>query len=148
MNMKNIKLCILNVILPLLAGFIYYYLFCPDVILIAKIDSILKVKYHIQIPNTNFMVRFVRFYLLDALWAYALMFCLFIILGNTLTELKKSIVISVGLSIVMELLQLLNVVVGTFDICDIFVEIVAIFIASIIIIKHIKEERDYEKQRS
>ena len=48
----------------------------------------------------------------------------------------------------MELLQLLNVVVGTFDICDIFVEIVAIFIASIIIIKHIKEERDYEKQRS
>lgn len=89
MNMKNIKLCILNVILPLLAGFIYYYLFCPDVILIAKIDSILKVKYHIQIPNTNFMVRFVRFYLLDALWAYALMFCLFIILGNTLTALKK-----------------------------------------------------------
>ena len=48
--MKNIKLCILNVILPLLAGFIHYYLFCPDVILIAKIDSILKVKYHIQIP--------------------------------------------------------------------------------------------------
>lgn len=94
------------------------------------------------------MVRFVRFYLLDALLAYALMFCLFIILGNTLTALKKSIVISVVLSIVMELLQLLNVVVGTFDICDIFVEIVAIFIASIIIIKHIKEERDYEKQRS
>lgn len=112
MNMKNIKLCILNVILPLLAGFIYYYLFCPDVILIAKIDSILKVKYHIQIPNTNFMVRFVRFYLLDAL-----MFCLFIILGNTLTALKKSIVISVVLSIVMELLQLLNVVVGTFNLC-------------------------------
>lgn len=146
--MKNIKLCILNVILPLLAGFIYYYLFCPDVILIAKIDSILKVKYHIQIPNTTFMVRFVRFYLLDALWAYALMFCLFIILGNTLTALKKSIVISVVLSIVMELLQLLNVVVGTFDICDIFVEIVAIFITSIIIIKHLKGERDYEKQRS
>lgn len=94
------------------------------------------------------MVRFVRFYLLDALWAYALMFCLFIILGNTLTALKKSIVISVVLSIVMELLQLLNVVVGTFDICDIFVEIVAIFITSIIIIKHLKGERDYEKQRS
>lgn len=94
------------------------------------------------------MVRFVRFYLLDALWAYALMFCLFIILGNTLTALKKSIVISVVLSIVMELLQLLNVVVGTFDICDIFVEIEAIFIASIIIIKHLKGERDYEKQRS
>lgn len=86
--------------------------------------------------------------MLDALWAYALMFCLFIILGNTLTALKKSIVISVVLSIVMELLQLLNVVVGTFDICDIFVEIAAIFIAPIIIIKHLKGERDYEKQRS
>ena len=141
MNIKNIKLCILNVILPLLAGFIYYYLFCPDVILIKKIDSILKVKYHIQIANTNFMVRFARFYLLDALWAYALTHCLFIVLGNTLTALKESFVISVVMSVTMELLQLFNMVVGTFDICDIFVEIAAVFIASIIIIKHLKGEK-------
>lgn len=143
---KKIESCFLNIVFPLLAGFIFYYLFCPDVIAIEKIDTILKIKYHVQISNTNLIIRFMRFYLLDALWAYALTHCLFVILGNTLVALKESVAISIIMSFTMELLQLFHAVAGTFDIYDIAVETVAVFIASIIIIQHLKGEKENEKQ--
>ena len=146
MNKKNVRRCFLNIVFPLLAGFVFYYLFCPDVFMVEKIDTILKIKYHVKIPNTNLIIRFFRFYLLDALWAYALIHCLFIILGNTLVALKESIAISIIISVVMELAQLFHVAAGTFDVCDIIVEMSAIFIASIIIIHQLKGEKDNEKQ--
>lgn len=146
MNKKNVRICFLNIVFPLLVGGVFYYLFCPDVVVVEKIDTTLKIKYHIKISNTNLIIRFFRFYLLDALWAYALTNCLFVILGNTLVALKESITISILMSIAMELAQLFHVAAGTFDVCDIIVEIFAIFIASIIIIHHLKGEKDNEKQ--
>lgn len=142
----KIKPFIFHVAIPIFLGFAYYYLFCPDVIIIKKIDCMLKFGFHIEIKNDNLIFNIIRCYLLDALWSYSLTHCLFIIIGNTSNAIKKSIVISVLMSVTLELLQLTHIIDGTFDIFDIFVEITAISIASITIIILIKGETQNEKE--
>ena len=142
----KVKIFVFNVFIPILIGFTYYYLFCPDTMVVKKIDAIFAFRYHIKIPNSNLVFKFIRNYLLDAIWSYSLTNCLFIILDKTLNAHKKSIILSIFLSVIMELLQLTNIVKGTFDIFDIIVEVIAILLASIIIGKCLKGENKNEKE--
>lgn len=132
MRNKRKRVELLNVILPLLFGGIYYYLFCPDVAIIKKLDSLLGCAYHLQ-PLKFAIFSYIRFYLLDALWAYALFNSLYMILGNNSNALVLCTVISLTVSLIMELFQMLGIAMGTFDICDIVIEFVAILIALVII---------------
>lgn len=139
---EQTKMCVLHVVLPLMIGFIYYYLFCPDIVIIKKIDLLIGKRYHIQLPQ-NITLLFFRYYMLDALWAYAMTHCFHLILGNN--AIWYSIGLSIVMSITMEVLQLLKVATGTFDIMDIMIEIFAISIAMIIIINQTKGDKKNEK---
>jgi len=87
-------------------------------------------------------MRFVRNYLLDMLWGYALVFALSLFTGNNTAEIRKIFIIAVIFSAVMEILQLTSIAKGTFDVFDIIVEFLAEVTAVFIIKKHYSEEEE------
>lgn len=118
---------LLNVIAPVLIGAIIYYLFFPEAVFVRLIDNLLGSSYHIPVNVDNILIKLIRFYLLDFLWAYALMSAVILIFKND----SRVFVIILIFEIVLELIQLLPSIRGTFDVCDIGIEI----FASIFVIK-------------
>ena len=118
---------LLNVIAPVLIGAILYYLFFPEAVFVRIIDNLLGSSYHIPVNVDNILIKLIRFYLLDFLWAYALMSTVILIFKND----SRVFVIILIFEIVLELIQLLPSIRGTFDVCDIGIEI----LASILVIK-------------
>lgn len=118
---------LLNVIAPVLIGAILYYLFFPEAVFVRLIDNLLGSSYHIPVNVDNILIKPIRFYLLDFLWAYALMSAVILIFKND----SRVFVIILIFEIVLELIQLLPSIRGTFDVCDIGIEI----LASIFVIK-------------
>ena len=118
---------LLNVIAPVLIGAILYYLFFPEAVFVRLIDNLLGSSYHIPVNVDNILIKLIRFYLLDFLWAYALMSAVILIFKND----SRVVVIILIFEIVLELIQLLPSIRGTFDVCDIGIEI----LASIFVIK-------------
>ena len=118
---------LLNVIAPVLIGAILYYLFFPKAVFVRLIDNLLGSSYHIPVNVDNILIKLIRFYLLDFLWAYALMSAVILIFKND----SRVFVIILIFEIVLELIQLLPSIRGTFDVCDIGIEI----LASILVIK-------------
>lgn len=131
--MKNNKVfLILNILIPIVVGTIIYYLISPEVIFVKEIDAFMGAGFHITCMWENPLVRFVRNYMLDMLWGYALVFALYFVLGNNTAELWKIFIIAIAFSATMEALQLTPIISGTFDVFDImaefFSETVAVFI--------------------
>ena len=118
---------LLNVIAPVLFGAILYHLFFPDAVFVRLIDNLLGSSYHIPVNVDNILIKLIRFYFLDFLWAYALMSAVILIFKND----SRVFVIILIFEIVLELIQLLPSIRGTFDVCDIGIEI----LASILVIK-------------
>ena len=121
------EVILLNVIAPVLFGAILYYLFFPDAVFVRLIDNLLGSSYHIPVNVDNILIKLIRFYFLDFLWAYALMSAVILIFKND----SRVFVIILIFEIVLELIQLLPSIRGTFDVCDIGIEI----LASILVIK-------------
>lgn len=139
MNKKYNILIVINCVIPLLIGTIFYYLFSPNVIFVRNIDEILECGIHFNISlENNWILKYLRFYVLDMLWAYALIFALFFIVGdNNTANLRKIFLIAYLFSTIMEILQLTPLVEGTFDFLDLFfelgAEIIAVFIIKILL---------------
>lgn len=132
----NKKIFLLNIIIPIVIGTSIYYLLSPQVIFVKKIDSILGINFHFTyVISQNVIFQLIRYYFLDMLWGYALVFALFFILDNNTAELLKSFVIACSFSTTMELLQTTPFAKGTFDVYDIIVEFLAEVFA-VFIIKH------------
>lgn len=133
----------MNILAPILIGAAIYYVISPNVIFVQHLDSLLGKGIHINTVSLNLsIVRFVRNYLLDMLWGYALVFALFLFTGNNTAEIRKIFIIAVIFSAVMEILQLTSIAKGTFDVFDIIVEFLAEVTAVFIIKKHYSEEEE------
>lgn len=138
---RNAKVfIILNFTVPILCGAVIYYLLSPDVVFVKLIDGIVGRGVHFtSVLRDNCVVQFVRFYFLDMLWGYALIFALYFIIGNNMARLKKSFIVTFVFSTSMELFQLIVPAGGTFDIFDIIfeflAEIIAVFIIKIILLR-------------
>ena len=138
---KNIAFLIINILVPLLLGTLNYYFISPDVIFVKRIDTFIGNGIHFNnIDNKLWIIKFVRNYLLDMLWGYALVFALKLIFNNNAADTLKIFVIAVAFSAVMEILQITPIAQGTFDVLDILVEILAEVTAVFIIKKHFLEE--------
>ena len=141
MRRHNKVLILLNFTVPLFVGAIIYYFLSPDVIFVKVIDEIIgeRVNFTSLLEN-NFVVKFVRFYLLDMLWGYALVFALYFILGDNTAKLKRIFFIAFVFSTSMEILQLTPLAEGTFDFADILFEflseVFAVFIIKILMRRH------------
>lgn len=112
---------ILNVMIPLIVGAVIYYVFFQETIFVRLIDDIFGLGYHMSLNFENVFVRLIRFYLLDFLWAYAMMSFVLWSFGTD----RKTVIGIVLFEIVMETIQLFPFVKGTFDVCDIGIEIAA-----------------------
>lgn len=133
MEGNNIKSIVANIIIPIIIGATIYYLTVPNVIFVRYIDDFFGICFHINYLSTkNVIIIFLRNYLMDMLWGYALVFSVFFVLGNNKADIMKGFVIAFAFSVVMEILQLLPACKGTFDMFDIvfmfFAEVAAVFI--------------------
>lgn len=136
-----------NVVIPILAGSLFYYITSPDVIFVKNIDRIMGTGLYVGVENT--FVRIVRSYVPDMLWAYALVFSLVAVTGNRTADVWKMSALAGAFSIIMEVLQLTGCIRGTFDVMDIIVEIIAELMAVFIIKRHDNDMRrkSYEENQ-
>ena len=133
---RNKVFLLANMIVPILTGAVIYYVTSPDVIFVRQLDTILGMRVHMyDISYHSTIVRFIRYYALDMLWGYALVFALYFILDNNTASLFKIFVIAYVFSVIIEILQLISFVKGTFDVFDLVVELIA-EIAAVFIIKN------------
>ena len=136
MECRNKVFLFANMIVPILTGAVIYYVTSPDVIFVRQLDTILGMRVHMyDISYHSTIVRFIRYYALDMLWGYALVFALYFILDNNTASLFKIFVIAYVFSVIIEILQLTSFVKGTFDVFDLVVELIA-EIAAVFIIKN------------
>lgn len=118
LEQDNVKrfFVILNVMAPLIVGAVIYYVFFEETI----------------------FVRLIRFYLMDFLWAYAMMSFVLCSFGT-----DRKIVIGIVLfEIMMEMIQVFPFVKGTFDVCDIGMEIAADILVILLFRRRLKNEKD------
>lgn len=136
---KRIKkiILIINVVLPILAGSLTYCFIAPDVLFLNNIYSRFVQTQNISLDiYSNVFLKITRFYLMDYLWGYALIFALYYAFGLNKSALKYIYSLAVIFSVVMEFIQLAPIVKGTFDLFDIAVEITAESLAIFIIKKN------------
>lgn len=129
---KKILFYLINTALPLTAGLIIY-LFCYKG---TYINTVFSQLFEFELPyfhGYNFIYRFITCWACDILWAYSLTFSLHFCFKDFKNSLLISVVFSALLAIIIEILQLLGVIRGTFDLLDIIFEISAIGFAVIII---------------
>ena len=122
-----------NIIIPIISGAVIYYLISPEVIFVKWIDGFVGNGLHISGINTNnIILGFIRNYFLDMLWGYALVFALFLAIGNNAADLIKTFLIAFLFTTAMEIFQITSIAMGTFDVWDIVAmfsaEIIAVFI--------------------
>jgi len=138
---SRLTIFILNVIIPIFFGVVFYFMSSPDVIFVKWSRQIWDKNLYMGINSENPVFIFARYYLLDMLWAYALVFTLWLIDDNKEGATRKNLLIAFGFSIVMEVLQLTPFVSGTFDVFDIVAEFVAEF-AAFVISKNWRKENE------
>lgn len=116
--------------LSLLTGCLLYILFRKDIIgfQILDIQQELLNSYYIGINHENIIYYFVAFCLGDGLWFLSLLL-IQIELGQKAVSYSKYILItSILLPFILEFLQMLNIINGTFDIIDVLTYLLVIFI--------------------
>lgn len=140
---KNLLL-FFNISFPLLIGLAIYVFCYQNTYINTTIENILG----FSLPYFYFDNAFHRFltcWACDILWAYSLTFALFFCFKNFNKSLLIVCMLSGLFSLVIELLQLIGIINGTFDIWDIIMEFIAILIAVIILKKEFsKWKKSYQ----
>lgn len=117
---------IVNILFPILLGGIIYYLLCPNVVFVKRIDTITNLNIHFIVQfDSHPILKFIRYYMLDMLWAYSLTISLAYLLRKEATILF----ILILFSFFIESLQYINFAMGSFDLFDVFFEIITGIIA-------------------
>ena len=132
---------LVNTLLPLLFGLFIYILYRPDTYISSVFLRILNTS---GIPSEQLSARsaFLRFYLCDILWAYALTFTISFLLGQLKKELFLTAAICVAFEGMIEFMQKWQIIRGTFDWIDLLSEALAtMFAISMIIYFTIKQRR-------
>ena len=119
MKERSVVFYIIHVFVPLTLGCLIYYVFCPDVYFVDVIDRIIGSGFHIKIATDYLFVKLI-----------SLTFAVFGIAGCVF---YREILLAgvIGFEILMESLQAVSEILGTFDSWDIFLEV----ITSVIIFK-------------
>lgn len=147
-NRNSIFLFCVNVIGVLFFAGLFYVIFAPDVYLVHKLAQVPVISEMIdglwsfadldgiKSFRESILFLFVRNYMLDAAWSYALVFTFYMLFSNEARGMWIAFVIGCTWGIAMEVGQLLGWLSGTFDILDIVVEILGAMLALWIIQMH------------
>ena len=140
---KRNGLLAVNIIIPLICG-LFIYLTKEESTYLSRFlhvfRSLLPVIRYPQIISN---------YACDFLWTYSLFFCLRLTLGDKLKGEHNLTVITLTsvVAIILETMQLIKSVPGTFDLLDILVELVAVTIAFLVTTLIERRFKYYEEKR-
>lgn len=128
---NDIVFAVLHTLIPLSIGIGIYILVRPDTY-IAKLcitwNPWLTQICSLDLEKAGLVYVFLRNYACDMLWAYALAIGL-LWYGRLIGEKQwQSILTAIGFGILMEGLQILPTIPGTFDVYDVAAEVFAIFV--------------------
>ena len=126
-NCKKYLFLIFNTVVPLTSGLAIYFFMKSGTF----INTFSGIDFH-YVPKTVLGLFIVNWFC-DFLWAYALVFAVYTVLSPFKSKLLFSCVISVLLGLILEIMQGVNILSGTFDWWDIIIEFVAIVTATIIL---------------
>lgn len=123
----------MTVLLPLIIGATLYYIYCPEVWFVQKVDYLFGIE-HVRIAHkSGGIYRLIRNYFFDFIWGYTLANATYIIFNNNAKPMIVCLAIPTLLGTTMELLQLFNLAQGTFDVWDIAAEILGASLGAFII---------------
>ena len=125
----------LNVIVPLIMGMLMYLAVSQEVVFIKLINELLGYSSNGGMIRKSVVVTESRYYLPDMLWGYSLIFALFFVCGKRQSTLPSIFILAGVFAAIMESLQLISAIPGSFDLMDIVVEIAACLLAVFIIKK-------------
>jgi hypothetical protein len=128
MKKKELLFYLLNITIPLLIGTYIYIRYSPDVIFVGYLNNFIELK----AKELNSVTLFLRNYLCDFCWSYSLAFSISFIYYENFS-LVHSILIPATIGIAIELLQLIGLIDGTYDLFDIFVELLATLLCFMIL---------------
>lgn len=117
----------------MLIGGLMYYLCCPDVLFVKALDSIIGTGFHIMPDTSVAVIRIIRYYLFDVIWANSLTVLVFALLGDSVSDKRYVLAVLIIFEVLMESIQLIPGINGTFDVFDIAAEI----LVNIIVINYI-----------
>lgn len=106
---------------PLAAGALLYAVLSPDVWFVRELGNIFQGGFQPAAVPCGRLVRFIRNYVPDMLWGYALTSVLLLTVRQGAVHITDRTVLGISclFSAVLELLQLFSWVSGTFDMADI-----------------------------
>ena len=128
--MKSIKkrtvFFVINVAIPLVIGLLLYLFIRKDSFISGAFERIsgISVSVHLENVDSKIIVRFIRNYLADIIWAYAVTSALLLIHDTAGYSELKIVLICLTVELIMEVIQVVNPF-FTFDWIDILVEFIA-----------------------
>lgn len=130
----------INICFPLFMG-TCVYLFCrPDTHISATLIRFLSIL-RISMEKTTVRSEFLRFYLCDILWAYALTFTINLLIGQSRKGFIVTAIICLVFEALIEFMQKWQIIYGTFDGFDIVSEALTTAFAISFIIYHTTKQR-------
>ena len=147
--MKKVKdrllcCCLLHVMLPVVVGTAVYFLVRPDTYISRYIYQTVGIL-EPPIMVLGFLPKWARDFLgghaADILWAYGLTHAVFLVLEKEIGRLLPVFLICVIFETCVEFMQMFPFAKGTFDWWDIFLEICATAIASLVIKRYWEEKK-------
>ncbi len=138
---KRNVLFTVNIIIPLIIGLFIYLTKPSSTYLSDFLSGFRSVLPIIRYPEI------IDFYACDFLWTYSMFFCLRLALGDALKGKYNLMVITVTgvVAIILETLQLIKGVPGTFDPMDIVTELIAVTVAYLLTIIIERRFKYYEE---
>ena len=138
---KRNGLFVVNIIIPLILGLLIYLTKPSSTYLSDFLSDFRSILSTIRYPEI------IDFYACDFLWTYSMFFCLRLTLGDALKGKHNLTVITVTgvVAIILEILQLIKGVPGTFDPMDIVAELIAVAVAFLITIIIERRFKYYEE---
>lgn len=134
------RLCLIAVsAISLIWGLIIYIFMRSDTYIHDFLKLFFDISYHFQ--QNSVVTQFLKYYFVDFLWGLALPCALL----SVSVDIKKKNIIAISilsfcLGVLFETAQLLSIVNGTFDFCDIGMYTAASLCFAVISIKNIKKE--------
>lgn len=125
-TMKQHMFYALNISMSLVIGLIVYVCFRPDTYVSQVVYDVLGISPDVVLSATwlpTWLLLFVRNFLADIIWAYALTFTVCYILWDQSKSMLPIFGIVATFEICIEVSQKLGIMPGTFDWWDIFLEI-------------------------
>lgn len=129
---KETRLCLLHAVTALGLGLLLYLFLRQNTYL----HTLLETVWHFEVPNILYRSSYLQFAanrLGDFLWAYALCFALYRLLSPFQHRLLFAVLAANALGALLEYLQKVQILSGTFDPLDILAESIAAVFAAIII---------------